>query len=68
MKKDDFETEKQYREQLFKELIEIVEELGWNVAIPHVEEDDEVPGLIIGNPEYVEAVTEALEEYESFEK
>lgn len=68
MKKDDFENEKQYREQLFKELIEIVEELGWNVAIPQVEEDDEVPGLVIGKAEYVDAVTEALAEYENFEE
>lgn len=62
MSKNDFSTEAQYREQLFKELIEIVGELGWQVAIPNGPEDDEVPGLIIGTEEYVNRVTEAMED------
>lgn len=61
MSKKDFATEQQYREQLFKELIEIVGELGWVVAIPNGEDNEEVPGLIVGTEEYVDKVSDALE-------
>jgi len=57
-----FETDIEYRKQLLKELIDIVGELGWQVAIPEdIEEEEEVPGLIIGTSEYIDAVTIALE-------
>jgi hypothetical protein len=62
MSRDQFNTDAEYKQQLIKDLLTICEELGWNVAIPQVEEDDEVPGLIIGTAEYVEMVTEALDE------
>lgn len=62
MSETDSLTPGKYREQLFKELIEIVGELGWSVCIPQGPEDEEVPGLIIGTDEYVEKVTRALEE------
>lgn len=61
MSKTDFATEAAYREQLFKEIIEIVGELGWQIAIPKGNDNDEVPGLIIGTEEYVKEVTEAVD-------
>lgn len=60
MATEDFETTSQYREQLFKELIQIVGELGWSVAIPDGDDNEEVPGLIIGSSDYVDKVTEAV--------
>ena len=50
--------------QLIKELMGICEELGWDVAIPDTEEDEEVPGLIIGYPEYIEKVLDAVDQAE----
>jgi hypothetical protein len=61
---DDFDNEKDYKSQLIKDLLEICEELGWSVAIPDTEEDEEVPGLIIGNPEYIEKVLDAVDQAE----
>lgn len=61
MSRADFATEGAYREQLFKELIEIVGELGWQVSIPKGADNDEVPGLIIGTDEYINKVTDAIE-------
>lgn len=64
--RDQFDTDEDYKKQLIKELIYIAEELGWNVCIPDVEEDEMVPGLILGEPEYIEEVMDALED-EGFE-
>lgn len=61
MSKKDFATEMEYRKQLFTELIEIVGELGWQIAMPEGEEDEEVPGLVIGTEEYVTKITGALD-------
>lgn len=61
MSRKDFSTEVQYREQLFKELIEIVGELGWTLALPDGEDDDEVPGMIIGTETYVAKTVEAVD-------
>jgi hypothetical protein len=61
MSRDLFDTDEEYKQQLMKELIDIASELGWQIAIPETEEDDTVPGLIIGEPEYVEEVLEALD-------
>jgi hypothetical protein len=55
------ETEEK-RKQLFKELIEIVGELGWVVAIPEGDLDEEVPGLVVGTEEYVNHVIDAVDE------
>jgi hypothetical protein len=55
-------TAAEYRKQLFIELIEIVAELGWNVGIPEdVEEGEEVPGLIIGERDYVDSILEKID-------
>ena len=59
--KNDFETDGQYRHQLFKELIEIVTELGWSMAIPKGDDNEEVPGLIVGSDEYLEEVLDKLD-------
>ena len=64
MSKEDFDTESQYREQLFKELIEIVGELGWSVAIPKGADNEEVPGLIIGSQEYLDRIASAVDRVE----
>lgn len=40
--------------QLIKSLAEIVDELGWVIAIPP---DEITPGLIIGEEDYVKAVS-----------
>lgn len=40
--------------QLFKELLEIVKELGWTVALPTVGDDEEVPGMVIGTEAYID--------------
>ena len=41
-------------------LLILVDELGWTVAIPD-SGDETIPGLIIGTPNYVDKVTDALE-------
>lgn len=41
-------------------LVEAADALGWNVAIPSIEDDEEVPGLIMGKDGYVDWVTEKL--------
>lgn len=65
MSKDDFETESQYKQQLIKELIDICEELKWNIALPNGSNDDEeVEGLIIGNAEYVNYILDIVEDFE----
>jgi hypothetical protein len=53
MSRTEFNTDAEYRAQLFKELIEIVHELGWEVGIPKGPADEEVPGMVIGKPAYV---------------
>jgi hypothetical protein len=37
-----------------------VKALGWNIAIPEVNEDADVPGLIIGKPEYIDWVLNCI--------
>ena len=46
-------------EQLFEELFKVVQELGWNIAIPESNRsnsENEVPGLIIGSSKYIEDI------------
>lgn len=57
-------TDSEKRLQLFKELIEIVTEIGWNVALPNCDDEDEVPGMIIGTEAYVDRVTNAVDKAE----
>ena len=40
--------------QLFKELLEIVKEIGWRVALPVIADDEEVSGMVIGTDAYIE--------------
>ena len=40
----------------FIQLLQLIEELGWDLALPDIDDDDDVPGLIIGTPEYIEWV------------
>lgn len=54
------------KEALIQELLEIAQELGWSVAIPSTDDDEEVPGLIIGEPGYVDMVTQAVDEMAAF--
>ena len=68
MNRDDFSTEGEYRLQLFKDLIEIVKELGWDIGLPKVGPDDEVPGMIIGQSSYVKKVTEAYDARQKLRK
>lgn len=56
MSRELFDTDLEYKKQLMKELIDIVGELGWQIAMPGNGEEDEVEGLIIGEPQFVEEV------------
>ena len=38
----------------------IAEALGWNIAIPKVGDDDEVPGLIIGKDNYIQWIEDCI--------
>lgn len=60
MSRDLFDTDLDYKKQLMKELIEIVGELGWQVAMPGENEEDEVEGLIIGEPQFVDDILNNL--------
>lgn len=40
-------------EKDLKVIHEICERYGWELAIPHGDDNDEVPGLIIGTAEYI---------------
>lgn len=42
---------------IITELAELCKELGWVIALP--EQDEAVPGLIVGDQAFVEEVTEA---------
>lgn len=44
--------------EIITELAELCKELGWVIALP--EQEEMVPGLIIGNQDFVEEVTETL--------
>lgn len=54
MSRSNFDTDAKYREQLFKELIEIVGELGWAISFSASEE--EVDGMIIGTQGYIDSM------------
>lgn len=61
MSREDFNTDSEYRMQLFKELIEIVGELGWAISFPSGEADEEVPYMIIGQKKNVDKVVEKID-------
>lgn len=43
-------------------LLMLVDELGWTIAVPNSGDDEEIPGLIIGQPTYVDKITDTLED------
>jgi hypothetical protein len=51
-------------------LIKAVEDCGWSIAMPGVDnEDSEVPGLIIGRDDYIDIITSYLpDNLQSFRK
>lgn len=49
-------------DEALEKLVEAVAELGWVVAIPAASDDEECPGLIVGEASYVEKITDALEQ------
>ncbi len=52
------------RAALFRQLFATVRDLGWSIAVPADDSDNEVPGLIIGSAEYVAFVSAALDAYD----
>ena len=48
--------------QIFDDLLQAIAALGWTVAVPGVGDDDDVPGLIVGKDEYVNAILEYIPE------
>ena len=44
----------------FQLLMTIAEALRWNIAIPMVGDDEEVPGLIIGKDEYINWIQDCI--------
>lgn len=50
-------------EDIFERLIQVVTELGWDVAIPDSGDDDApVKGLIIGQSDYIDTILKHLPE------
>lgn len=46
-----------------EQLIKVIKELGWSIALPIDEADDQfVRGMIIGKPDYIEHILEQLSE------
>lgn len=41
---------------LFEQLFKIVSDLGWQVSIPQLGEEETVPGLIVGTKKYIDDV------------
>lgn len=49
-------------EELLETIISCAKELGWNVAVPSGEDEgDNILGLILGTPEYLDLITASLE-------
>jgi hypothetical protein len=48
----------------FDFLVASVLEMGWDIAVPKGEGGDAVPGLVVGNDEYIEKILDALEKAE----
>lgn len=57
-------------QELFKELVEVLSDLGWTIAVP-ITEDESMPGMVIGDKEYVKLILSKLPNkwpYEVFRK
>lgn len=51
------------KQEKILQLVDACKELGWEMVIPNVdmlEDNDEVPGMVIGTPEYIATVIEYL--------
>ena len=48
--------------ELFEQLVAITGKLGWAVSIPKTGDDEEIPGLIMGIPKYVNGILEFVPE------
>ena len=53
---------KKTKVELLVETLVNFKEMGWNIAMPSVGQNDEIPGLIVGTPQYVDQVCEALDQ------
>ena len=51
-----------------EELQKIVKDLDWDVVIPVNYDDNNVPGLIIGETEFVKLVVKVLQAHQEFER
>lgn len=46
--------------ELMDTLVATIAQLGWTVALPELNDDDPVPGMIIGTNEYVGSIIDNL--------
>jgi hypothetical protein len=57
----------------FESIARACEALGWQISFPKVKDDVDIPGMIIGTPDYVNNVLDAVqsvygdEEYDNWE-
>lgn len=60
----DFMMEEQAKEISENQALELLmiaaEAMGWTIIVPDVDDDEEVPGLIIGKEEYVDWILDTL--------
>jgi len=57
--------------ELFKELVEVLADLKWDIALPPKEADGGISGMVIGDAEYIDQILRQLEDgcdYEIFQK
>ncbi len=47
-------------ETLYKDLLTIIKKLGWGVALPKMDEEDDVPGMIIGTSQYLQIISSLI--------
>lgn len=52
-------------EQIIAEIMDLVTQLGWNVAIPNTDDNEPVKGLIIGTDEFINSYVSDGENDES---
>jgi len=54
------EIELMTEDQAMDLMLAIAGHMGWNIMIPEVSDDEEVPGLIMGSIEYIEWIETQL--------
>jgi len=52
----------------FETLVEAIGDLGWDIVIPVGELDEDIQGLVIGKPEFLESIVKGIEELDEAEK